>query len=551
VARRDGEGLTRPGDDAEALEIVAREAGDGQPLKPIAPKTQAEFVHNPLDVTGLADTGIAVACVPAAAHLNEIAQGMARSAFESQGLAAFDSTRRAASLHEAGHTIIGTLDGRQVRDLTIRRRLVAGRHQWFGMTRWRGWDATKPLTSPDSTVADDIATARNVIAGWAAELLFDPDFRQGTSIDEVATFNIVVSNVIGKVGKSGSLKERKSVLDAILGGVFTDLRHNEGVVKAVANRLETIERLHGAELRGLLAKVRVANGGATMSTAISLDEVDQLTSGRLGTHDVPCPLCGPQKLSRSKQNKRVLRVWRIDPGFASYYCARCGVGGRTHDGSARVIDSEVVRRLRQEADERARATAAEKHRKAAWLWSQRRPITGSIAERYLRARGITCPLPATLGFLPASGKYPPAMIAAYAFPDEPEPGLLGAPRGVNSVHLTRLLPNGSDRERSDGAKITLGRPLGRPIVLAPPNDLLGLAITEGIEDALTAHQTTGLGAWAAGSAGSMPKVAAAVPDYIDCVTIYAHPEEAGQNGARELAEAIAVRGIEVRVEGLR
>jgi putative DNA primase/helicase len=42
----------------------------------------------------------------------------------------------------------------------------------------------------------------------------------------------------------------------------------------------------------------------------------------------------------------------------------------------------------------------EQHRKAARLWQQRRPLTGSPAEWYLReVRGIHCPLPATLAFL--------------------------------------------------------------------------------------------------------------------------------------------------------
>ncbi|MBV9530401.1 MAG: hypothetical protein JO283_04875 [Bradyrhizobium sp.] len=50
---------------------------------------------------------------------------------------------------------------------------------------------------------------------------------------------------------------------------------------------------------------------------------------------------------------------------------------------------------------------------AAWLWSQRRPIGGTIAERYLTTRGISCPLPATLGFPPTrKPERHPAMIAA-------------------------------------------------------------------------------------------------------------------------------------------
>ena len=48
-------------------------------------------------------------------------------------------------------------------------------------------------------------------------------------------------------------------------------------------------------------------------------------------------------------------------------------------------------------------------------------------------------------------------------------------------------------------------------MLAPMNDLLGLAITEGVEDALSIHAATGLGAWAAGAASRLPALADAVP----------------------------------------
>jgi Toprim domain len=190
--------------------------------------------------------------------------------------------------------------------------------------------------------------------------------------------------------------------------------------------------------------------------------------------------------------------------------------------------------------------------KATWLWSQRRPIAGSIAERYLReARGYHGPPPATLGFLPARKReHHPAMIAAFALTDEPEPGVLAAPRDVNAVHLTLLQADGAGKADVKPDKLIIGRPLKRPIVLAPANDLLGLAITEGIEDALTAHAATGLGAWAAGSASFMPKLADTVPTYIEAVTIYAHPDQAGQDGAHKLAAALARRGIETFIEGI-
>jgi hypothetical protein len=208
------------------------------------------------------------------------------------------------------------------------------------------------------------------------------------------------------------------------------------------------------------------------------------------------------------------------------------------------------------------AYARGQHRKAARLWSQREPIAGSIAEIYVRSRGITCALPRTFGFLsPTKPEHHPAMIAAFAIPDEPEPGVIGEPRGVEAVHLTLLKPDGSGKADAPKPKLMVGSPGALPIVVAPPNDLLALAITEGIEDALTAHQATGLGAWAAGAAGRMPGLAGLIPSYIasyiECVTIFAHASDrAGRDGAQGLAEALDRRNrdgdlnVEILIEGL-
>ena len=62
---------------------------------------------------------------------------------------------------------------------------------------------------------------------------------------------------------------------------------------------------------------------------------------------------------------------------------------------------------------------------------------------------------------------------------------------------------------------------------------------------MSIHQATGLGAWAAGSAGRMPTLAGNIPKFIECVTICAHPDPAGQAGAIGLAEALAPRGVEI------
>jgi hypothetical protein len=126
--------------------------------------------------------------------------------------------------------------------------------------------------------------------------------------------------------------------------------------------------------------------------------------------------------------------------------------------------------------------------------------------------------------------------------------VLGAPRIVRSVHVTRLLPDGSGREPGK-AKFTLGRPLGLPIVIAPVTDTLALVITEGIEDALSVYQATGLGTWAAGSATYMPSLK--VPDCVEAVTIIADDDKSGRQGAAGLAQQLYQRGgIEIFLEGV-
>jgi len=222
---------------------------------------------------------------------------------------------------------------------------------------------------------------------------------------------------------------------------------------------------------------------------------------------------------------------------------------------------DVLRR-RGLLNEQAKPTtnyARQQHDKARWLWSRRQLITGTIAEKYLRVRNITCELPPTLGFLPArKPEHHPALISAFTLVDEPEPGVLGTLRDVDAVHITLIRPDGNGKAEVAKPKIMVGRPLGRPLVLAPVNDLLGLAICEGVEDALSIRQATGLGAWAAGSATMLPALADSVPDYITRVSIFVDADEAGRRYSGELAARLnqrkpreGERAIEVVLKELR
>jgi hypothetical protein len=260
----------------------------------------------------------------------------------------------------------------------------------------------------------------------------------------------------------------------------------------------------------------------------------------LGVHDVACPLCGPDRRLASNRRRKVLRVWHPAPGFITYSCARCGARGFARaDGRERPVPVRVLEQQQPKSEE----TAGAKRDKASWLWSRRRPIEGTPTETYLRkARGFGGRLPSTFGFLPARSKHPPALIAAFGSVGESEPGLISiSDAAVAGVHLTRLAPDGAGKAGTENDKIMIGRPLGSPIVVAAPGDLGGLAITEGIEDALSVHEATGLGAWAAGAASFMPALVEAVPSWIECVTILVDDDDAGRRNADVLAEHLERR----------
>ena len=127
------------------------------------------------------------------------------------------------------------------------------------------------------------------------------------------------------------------------------------------------------------------------------------------------------------------------------------------------------------------------------------------------------------------------------------------PEQIAGVHLTFLQPDGSGKAKDakGRSKIMIGRNHNFPIVLAPVNDTGGLVVAEGIEDALTVHQLTGLGAWAAGAASMLPRIARHVPRYVECVTIIEDDNEAGRSGCRELAKALHERGFEVLIDRRR
>ena len=280
-----------------------------------------------------------------------------------------------------------------------------------------------------------------------------------------------------------------------------------------------------------------------MSEALTMQFIENTTGMQIGAHDISCPLCGPDRKSAHNRVRRVLRVFIKIDGFVSYSCARCGADGYfLPDGKREVRKSHkpaAMSPVTPEHDNRQR-------KKAAFLWS-RSVAAEETVTRYLReSRRYGGAIPPTVRFLPARFGHHPAMITAFGMAEEVECGRYEiSPESVQGVHLTLLKDDGSGKAGTDRDKIMVGPSKGFPIMLAPPNDGQGLIISEGIENGLSAHEATGLGLWVAGSAGRLGSLAAAIPSFVECVTIVTDDDISGRKGARALAYALSERNIEV------
>lgn len=160
------------------------------------------------------------------------------------------------------------------------------------------------------------------------------------------------------------------------------------------------------------------------------------------------------------------------------------------------------------------------------LWDESRPISGTVAERYLNARGLTGPFPRCLRFNAAtvlgSGaarRVMPALIAAV------ENDL-----GVVAVQRTFLDPDDVLRKPIIRSKVALGRMGGGAIRLAPAADELGLA--EGIEDARSATEWFGTPTWALGGVERLALVA--IPECVRRIVVFS---DRGRAAERLLAKA--------------
>jgi hypothetical protein len=154
------------------------------------------------------------------------------------------------------------------------------------------------------------------------------------------------------------------------------------------------------------------------------------------------------------------------------------------------------------------------------LWHEARPAAGTLAEDYLRSRGITLPVPPTLRFArylkhAPTGESFPAMIALVTDADDQPVG----------IHRTYLAHDGRGKAPVAQSKLSLGLISGGAIRLGAPGP--AILVGEGIETSMsgTLLDREHRPAWASVSAINMPKVA--LPPTISAVTFLADNDDKG------------------------
>jgi hypothetical protein len=86
----------------------------------------------------------------------------------------------------------------------------------------------------------------------------------------------------------------------------------------------------------------------------TLDQIDRLTGGKTGPHDIACPVCGPERRSPANQRRHVLRIWRVSPSFATFRCARCDLHGYARDRDGSEPDAAELARHAPKPDDSVR-----------------------------------------------------------------------------------------------------------------------------------------------------------------------------------------------------
>lgn len=245
----------------------------------------------------------------------------------------------------------------------------------------------------------------------------------------------------------------------------------------------------------------------------------------------PCPVCQPERRADQnalsvKQHGDKLLLWCFKSGceFSDIVRAIGLSSGQVHWG-----ESEKASYQADQVEYQAK-----QFEKARALWSASEPIVGTKAEAYLRGRGITCDMPASLRFVTDIHHSPSTSWCMAMVADVSSGG----------VHRTYFDKKGIRLRRN--TKMMLGPFAGGAVHLTQNSGLL--VVCEGIETGLSL--ASGLiprpaSIWATLSTSGMK--ALELPHCVSELIIATDGDEAGQEAGSSLARRASKLGWLVKI----
>lgn len=236
----------------------------------------------------------------------------------------------------------------------------------------------------------------------------------------------------------------------------------------------------------------------------------------------------------------------IFAGGERFYCFGCGASGDVLDFVRRahgVTLREAAAMLGSDNLPALRVAPVIKDEKPARInearaiWRDAVSVSGTLAETYLRSRGLHLPIPDSIRFTRLRygkrGPERPCLVACVASVDNK---LVG-------IQRTYLNDDGRGKAAVPKPKLSLGQVAGGAIRLAPAAGRL--IVCEGLEDGLTLMQELGRAVWVAAGSSMLPKMQ--FPVGVRKVAIGGDGDQAGRDAAGAAASAYAERGLSTRV----
>ena len=235
--------------------------------------------------------------------------------------------------------------------------------------------------------------------------------------------------------------------------------------------------------------------------------------------------------------EREAMAWLHDAGLLD------GAGGLRADNELAGRDAPSKGRYRGDSAPAPSSKPRDTTGAARRVWDATRPLAGTIAERYLHARGVGhVAVAPSLRFSPAlthpqaPGRFP-CLVA----------GVQDVRGGFLAVHRIYLDRSGAGKANVDPVKASLGSTAGGAVRLAEPSGG-PLLVGEGIESTAAAMVLFDLPGWAGIATSGLTAIE--LPEHVRDVVIAADKDfdGAGQLAAAALAERLEAEGREVEIQ---